>query len=307
MSDVKLLHGDCLRLMADIPAGSVDVILADPPYPEISRPYGRMTEAEWHLMMRGVVEHSRRILKPSGSAVFILQPNSERVGRMRLWLWEFMVWAGREWGLIQDVYWWNISHMPEALAIQGRLMRPAVRGCVWLGSSDCYRDQAAIAWSESERNKQDRLTARCERREYIAGWRGDSKPRFINKKRLADAAEDSGLVTPFNVLPIGTGSGEMKAGEHGHSAGTPFNVCDWWIRYICPPGGTVCDPFMGSGTTGLAAVLLGRSFVGIERDAGYFALARERIADALRPISRLDPRPAHAPLPGQLALFPEDA
>jgi hypothetical protein len=152
--DVTLLLGDCTERMAEIATASVDAIIADPPYPEIDRPYGRMTEAEWHAMMRRVVAESRRVLKPTGSAVFILQPNAEKTGRMRLWLWEFMVWAGREWGLIQDVYWWNTSHMPEALAIQGRLMRPAVRGCVWLGPADCYRDQTSIAWSESDRNKQ---------------------------------------------------------------------------------------------------------------------------------------------------------
>ena len=51
----------------------------------------RMTEAAWHEMMRGVVAECRRVLKPSGSAVFVLQPNSERVGRDRYGL-EFMVW-----------------------------------------------------------------------------------------------------------------------------------------------------------------------------------------------------------------------
>jgi hypothetical protein len=277
--DVRLMLGDCLGRMPEIEAGSVDCILCDPPYPCIDRPYGRLTEAEWHVMMRSVVVESRRVLKPSGSAVFILQPNAEKIGRMRLWLWEFMVWAGREWGLIQDVYWWNISHMPEALAIQGRLMRPSIRGCVWLGPPDCYRDQSAIAWSESDKNKQQRLADRLEREEYIAGWRGRSKARFINGRRLVGAAKESGLVTPFNVIPMGNGDGNTGAGSHGHGAGTPLNLCDWWTRYISPEGGLVCDPFMGSGTVGLAAINRNRSFVGIERDEGYFKIAEARIAD----------------------------
>jgi site-specific DNA-methyltransferase (adenine-specific) len=71
----------------------------------------------------------------------------------------------------------------------------------------------------------------------------------------------------------------MKAGENGHSAGTPFQLCDWWVRYISPPDGLVCDPFMGSGTTGLAALKRGRRFIGIERDAGYFATAERRLAE----------------------------
>jgi DNA modification methylase len=54
----------------------------------------------------------------------------------------------------------------------------------------------------------------------------------------------------------------------------------WLCGLFCPPGGTVCDPFMGSGATGIAAVKLGLDFVGIEADPGYFALAERRIAAA---------------------------
>jgi DNA modification methylase len=67
----------------------------------------------------------------------------------------------------------------------------------------------------------------------------------------------------------------------GHPAMTPSPLCDRWTRYISPPGGLVCDPFMGSGTVGLAALKRGRRFVGIERDAGYFATAEKRIAECL--------------------------
>jgi hypothetical protein len=302
MSDVKLLHGDCLRLMADIPAGSVDCIVADPPYPCIDRPYGRMTEEEWHLMMRGVVEHSRRILKPSGSAVFILQPNSERVGRMRPWLWEFMAWTAREWNMVQDAWWWRFDTMPTAGAPEDGMLRQSLKACVWLGEPDCYRDQGAVLWEESDYNKAARLAGRCDKGSTPSKWRPNTTPRAIDQARVRASAGVRGGVTPFNVLPFSTGRQ-----RDGHPAATPEPLCAWWIRYICPPGGVVCDPFMGSGTTGRAAVLLGRSFLGMERDAGYFAMARECIAEAGRPISRLDPRPAYVPSPGQLALFPEDA
>jgi len=57
------------------------------------------------------------------------------------------------------------------------------------------------------------------------------------------------------------------------------------MRYLCkltktPTGGVVLDPFMGSGTTGMAAVLEGRDFIGIEREPEYFAIAEKRIAEA---------------------------
>ena len=56
------------------------------------------------------------------------------------------------------------------------------------------------------------------------------------------------------------------------------------MRYLCrlvtPPGGTVLDPFMGSGSTGKAAKLEGFNFIGIEREAEYVEIARARIAAA---------------------------
>jgi site-specific DNA-methyltransferase (adenine-specific) len=49
------------------------------------------------------------------------------------------------------------------------------------------------------------------------------------------------------------------------------------VRLITPPNGVVLDPFMGSGSTGKAARLEGFPFIGIERDAGYFEIAKARI------------------------------
>jgi site-specific DNA-methyltransferase (adenine-specific) len=53
-----------------------------------------------------------------------------------------------------------------------------------------------------------------------------------------------------------------------------------WLLDKLPPGGTVLDPFMGSGTTGVACVQSGRRFVGIEKDSGYHEIAVRRIAQA---------------------------
>ena len=88
----------------------------------------RISEAEWHELMKTVVTECRRVLKPKGSAVFVLGPNSEKVGKMRLWLWEFVAWAGREWNLVQDCYWWAIDVLPlGGISRKQGLMRPSVK------------------------------------------------------------------------------------------------------------------------------------------------------------------------------------
>jgi len=55
---------------------------------------------------------------------------------------------------------------------------------------------------------------------------------------------------------------------------------EWLVRNCVPQSATVLDPFMGSGTTGVACVKTGRNFIGIEIDEGYFKIAEKRIAEA---------------------------
>jgi site-specific DNA-methyltransferase (adenine-specific) len=66
----------------------------------------------------------------------------------------------------------------------------------------------------------------------------------------------------------------------GHPTPKPPRVMRWLVRRACPPGGTVLDPFMGSGTTGVAAIMEGRDFVGVEISPEYFAIAERRIREA---------------------------
>jgi site-specific DNA-methyltransferase (adenine-specific) len=63
----------------------------------------------------------------------------------------------------------------------------------------------------------------------------------------------------------------------------------WLIRLITPPGGTVLDPFMGSGSTGVAAFMEGFRFVGIESDPDYFDIASKRIAEVRSSTPLLSP------------------
>lgn len=69
---------------------------------------------------------------------------------------------------------------------------------------------------------------------------------------------------------------ERGDGNH-HPTVKPIKLMEYLVRLITPPGGTVFDPFMGSGTTGIAAKSLGFGFVGIERSEEYFEIAKRRI------------------------------
>ena len=97
---------------------------------------------------------------------------------------------------------------------------------------------------------------------------------------MLESAIRRGGTAPFNLIPLSNARGHTSAGAHGHGAGTPIALARWWVRYICPPGGTVLDPFGGSGTTAVAALTEGRSCVLVEKEAAYVEIARRRIAEA---------------------------
>ena len=267
----RLIHGDCRRELKTLSDKSVDLILTDPPYPEIDREYGRMTEAEWHDLMKTVVIEGRRILKPTGSMVVILQPNFEKVGKMRLWLWEFVAWAGRDWNLVQDAYWWAFDAMPLVWSSRKYgLMRQSVKMCVWLGPSNCYRNQDNVLWTPS-----DRLFAEGKR---DAALRVTPMGRRNHDGNIADAVEERGGSTPLNLLPVPVGGAAVNGS--GHPALTPYAMAAWWVKYLLPQGGVLLDCFAGSGTMLCAGLDFGASkVIGIEQQKKYLKIAEKRIVE----------------------------
>lgn len=89
--------------------------------------------------------------------------------------------------------------------------------------------------------------------------------------------------------------------EREHPTQKPVDVMKWCIEHLPEPNYTILDPFMGSGTTGVAAVKLGRAFIGIEREPKYFDIARRRIEAAYKQPDLFVEQPA--PKPVQLSLM----
>lgn len=276
-NEYTLYMGDCLEIMRTLPDNSVDTVITDPPYACVRREYGYWTESEWlSMMIDGVIPEIRRILKSTGSAVFIIQPNADSRG-MRAWVWKFMVWCCENWNVIQDVYWWNHTTPPTYMASQRKLLRTSVKNCVWCGSTDAYHDQDSVLWTVSDETKSRRLSGRLQNKTEIfpSGLR-------MNRNRCYMASEKRGGVTPFNLIPIPNANSVSSGGAYGHPAATPVILCQWWTRFICPMNGIVFDPFMGSGSTGVAAIREGRRFIGIERKPEYFEIAKARIEHEVR-------------------------
>jgi site-specific DNA-methyltransferase (adenine-specific) len=137
-------------------------------------------------------------------------------------------------------------------------------------------------------------------------YRGTSGSDSIGNYGLFDSAEingDSGSAARFFYCAKAS---KVDRGEgNTHPTVKPTDLMRYLCRLVTPPGGIVLDPFMGSGSTGKAAILEGFQFIGIEREAEYLAIAEARISHASG-LSQPPQRPTRQPAPacpGQLALF----
>jgi site-specific DNA-methyltransferase (adenine-specific) len=141
---------------------------------------------------------------------------------------------------------------------------------------------------------------------------GDRKPTNNNngngwknscQQTLNKFAGDSGSAARFFYCAKAS---KADRGEgNTHPTVKPTDLMRYLCRLVTPPGGIVLDPFMGSGSTGKAAILEGFQFIGIEREAEYLAIAEARISHASG-LSQPPQRPTRQPAPacpGQLALF----
>ncbi len=100
------------------------------------------------------------------------------------------------------------------------------------------------------------------------------------------------------VFTVATKS-DPDAMRSGHPTQKPLMLMEMLIELFTDPGDLILDPFMGSGTTGVAAIRLGRRFVGFERDPKYFAIAERRITNAREQL-RLIPERTSKPKQGTL-------
>lgn len=102
---------------------------------------------------------------------------------------------------------------------------------------------------------------------------------------LAWANKKSGYYNYINVIHGGVINADSEFGNNArreHPTQKPVALMRWCIEQISPPATIILDPFMGSGTTGVACVKLGRKFIGIEIEPKYFEIAVKRISDALK-------------------------
>lgn len=249
-----ILVGDCVAHMNALPAGSVDLIFADPPYnlqleEGLTRPDQSRVDAvddEWDkfesfghydVFTRAWLQAARRLLKPNG-AIWVIG-SYHNIFRVGATLQDLDYW------LLNDVIWRKANPMPN---FRGTRFTNAHETLIW-----------------AAREKKSRVT--------------------FNYEAMKQANDDTQMRSDW-LFPICTGNERLTDddGDKVHPTQKPEALLHRILNATTKPGDVVLDPFFGTGTTGAVAKKLGRHFIGIDRDTTYVAAALKRIA-AVRPLS----------------------
>ena len=244
----SIIKGDCVAALEALPANSVDVVFADPPYNlqlggELARPDQSKVDAcddHWDQFdtfrayddfTRAWLLAVRRVLKPNGTIWVIgSYHNIFRVGTI---LQDMQFW------ILNDVVWRKTNPMPN---FRGRRFTNAHETMIWAS-----RDQ-------------------------------DAKGYTFNYDAMKMANDDVQMRSDW-VFPICNGGERLKGadGKKVHPTQKPEALLHRVLMSSTKPGDVVLDPFFGTGTTGAVAKRLGRHFVGIEREQDYIDAASSRI------------------------------
>ncbi|SIT82151.1 site-specific DNA-methyltransferase [Pontibaca methylaminivorans] len=244
----RILDGDCIEVMNSLPAESIDLIFADPPYNlqlrgTLHRPDNSLVDAvddDWDqfssfaaydAFTRDWLSAARRLLKPQG-AIWVIGSyhNIFRVGAAL---------QNQGFWILNDVVWRKSNPMPN---FRGKRLTNAHETMIWASKSEggkyTFNYEALKALNEGVQMRSD--------------W----------------------------VLPICSGHERLKdeKGDKAHPTQKPESLLHRVLVGTTNPGDVVLDPFFGTGTTGAVAKMLGREYIGIEREESYRRVAEKRLA-----------------------------
>lgn len=238
MAEIRLLQGDCMEMLDGVPDGSMDMVLTDPPYSS-----GGLFAGDRKLDTR--TKYCAKEYNGAGRFQSFSGDNMDQrsfTEFLRMVLNKCRRKSKPESICAVFIDWRNLPAATDALQAAG-----------WI-----YR--GIVVWDKgNSRPIPNRFRNDCE---YVVWGANGRRPTKYEKGAL--------------VLPGCYRVSSVPTTQKHHQTEKPIELLERLIA-ICPEGGTVLDPFMGSGSTGVACVNTGRGFTGIELDPAYFQTAQERI------------------------------
>ncbi len=260
----QIIQGDCLSVLPKLfeEAGEfADLMVTSPPYAQQREDsYGGIPEADYPDWMVSIVRAGMKILKPSGSLICNIKEHATK-GVRSTYVLETVLRLAKEFRWVDEFIWHKTNPFPTGSKCR---LKDGFERCLHFAKSadyqffpDAVRTKSVSKWAGTN-----------ERRKNKGAFSTTNGSQMSMSRRVT-----GDLVRPSNVLTMASSCINI-----GHPATFPVELPEFFIRLMTKEGDVVLDPFVGSGTTALAAQRLGRSFLGIEMSGEYVALARSRIS-----------------------------
>jgi len=262
-----IIHGDCEEMLKRFPDHFFDLIFTSPPYADRrKKTYGGVRPGEYVDWFLPKAEQFARVLKPTGTFILNIKErvvNGERhtyvielILRLREqgWLWtEEFIWHKRN---CYPGKWPNRFRDSWERLLQFNKERKfnMYQEAVMVPVGDWATTRLA-SLSETDRSRDE---------SKVGSGFGKNVSKWIGRDK----------VYPTNVVHMAT-----ECSNRGHSAAFPVNLPRWFIKLFTQQGDWVLDPFVGSGTTAIAAKNLGRNYIGIDVNEEYCQVSRERVVE----------------------------
>jgi site-specific DNA-methyltransferase (adenine-specific) len=246
LSEPQLFHGDCLEILAELPDNSVDLVVNDPPYGTTSLKWDEVLDFE------EVWKHLKRVMKPKTHAIFFgSQPFTSK-----------LIVSNEKWFKYELI--WNKNKCGSPGLAKYRPLKVHENIIVFAnGGAATYNPIMETG---------NAYIRECKTEDGYGTGTNTHSYGFGKNKVMK--MENSGTRYPKSILHA---SRNFSAQQTVHPTQKPTNVLNWLIMTYSNPGETVLDFTMGAGSTGVAAKMTGRTFIGIEQDLGYFQIAQQRI------------------------------
>lgn len=261
----KIYNGDCLEILTRLPDEFIDLIVTSPPYADKRKhTYGGVKPemyCEWFLPRSLELF---RVLKTDGSFVLNIK-EGVKLERQTYVLELILALREQGWIWTEEYIWHKINAVPGKYPNR---FRDAWERCLHFTKAhkfNMYQDNVKVPAAKGTLKIYQRIKEKGLAKKF-SGTDSGLQSNIPGK-------DSSGMVLPSNVICFGTENKNLK-----HSAAFPQQLPAWFIKLFTKKGDIVLDPFIGSGTTALAAMQLSRQYVGIDIHRSNMELARQRIA-----------------------------
>jgi site-specific DNA-methyltransferase (adenine-specific) len=242
---IELMQGDCLVRMKEIPDGSIDMVLTDPPY--------GTTACKWDsiILLEPMWEQLKRIIKPNGAIVMTAsQPFTTTLISSNMKMFRYC-WV---WDKAKATNFMSAKCMPLLKTEDVCVFSYATSNSMSKLKMNYYpQGIKAVDWDKTNGNNVGGKVAKAR----CAVFKGDYKQKVTGY--------------PKNIIDIPNDNNKL------HPTQKPVALMEYLIRTYTNENETVLDFTMGSGSTGVACVNTNRNFIGIELDETYFNIAKNRI------------------------------